>query len=72
MNKKELKRRKKSGYKYNGLQRYNRTYDFRKFKTIRDFGNDIRTNFINMYTTNNEQSQLGKYIEEFKSMTRPL
>ena len=33
---------------------YNKTYDFRKFKTIRSFGNDIKTNFINMYTANYE------------------
>ena len=50
---------------------YNKTFDFRKFKTIRAFGNDIRTNFINMYTANNEQDLLTKYIKEFKSITRP-
>ena len=27
---------------------YNKTYDFRKLKTIRLFGNDIRNNIINM------------------------
>ena len=27
---------------------------FRKFKTIRAFGNDIRTNFVNMHAANNE------------------
>ena len=37
-------------------KRYNKRYDFRKFETIRFFSNDIRTNFINMYTTNDEQN----------------
>ena len=27
---------------------YNKTYDFRKFKTIGVFGNEIRNNIINM------------------------
>ena len=27
---------------------YNKTYDFRKFKTLRVFGNNIRNNFINI------------------------
>ena len=30
----------------------NKTYDFRKFKTIRVFGNAIRKNIINMSMTN--------------------
>ena len=31
---------------------YNETYDFRKFKTIRTFGNNIRNSFINMSIAN--------------------
>ena len=27
---------------------YNKTYDSRKFKTVRDFGNEIRNNIINI------------------------
>ena len=50
---------------------YSKTYDFRKFKTIRAFGNVIRNNSINVYTANNEQNHLAKYIKEFKSKTRP-
>ena len=50
---------------------YNKTYDFRKFKTIRICGNNIRTKFINMNMANDEQNHLAKYIKEFKSMTRP-
>ena len=32
----------------------NETYDFRKFKTIRVFVNEIRNNIINMSMANNE------------------
>ena len=35
----------KSKMTYKG---YNKAYNFRKFKTIRAFGNNFRTNFINM------------------------
>ena len=49
----------------------NKTYDFRKFKTIRVFGNEVRNNIINMSMANDEQNQLSKHIREFKSKTRP-
>ena len=49
----------------------NKTYDCRKFKTIRVFGNEIRNNFINMSMANDEQEQLPEHIGEFKSKTRP-
>ena len=48
----------------------NETYDFRKFKTICDFGNEIR-NIINMSTANDEQDQLLRYINKLKSKTKP-
>ena len=48
-----------------------KTYGFRKFKTIRAFGKDIRTNFINMYMANDEQNHLPNYIGEFKNNTKP-
>ena len=48
-----------------------KTYDFRKFKTIRVFGNEIRNNIINMSMANDEQEQLSKHIREFKSKIRP-
>ena len=48
---------------------YNKTYDFKKFKTMRAFGDDITTNFVNMYTANDEQNHLANYIKEFKSDT---
>ena len=44
----------------------NETYDFRKFKTIRGFGIEIRNNIINM-----SMDQLLRRINEFKSKTRP-
>ena len=34
----------------------NETYDFRKFKTIRVFGNEIRNNIIDMNMANDEQN----------------
>ena len=40
-------------------------------KTTRAFGGGIRTSFMNMYTANDIQNHLGKYIKEFKSKTRP-
>ena len=49
----------------------NKTYDFRKFKTIRVFGNEVRNNIINMSMANDEQEQLSKHIREFKSKTKP-
>ena len=49
----------------------NKTYDFRKFKTIHVFGNKIRNNSINMSMANDEQNQLLKRINEFKSKTKP-
>ena len=36
----------------------NETSDFRKFKTIRVFGNEIRNNIIDMNMANDEQDQL--------------
>ena len=49
----------------------NKTYDFRKFKAVHVFGNEIRNSIINMSMANDEQNQLLEYIREFKSKTRP-
>ena len=46
----------------------NETYDFRKFKTIHGFGNEIRNN-INMSMANDEFKS--KMNLKFKSKTRP-
>ena len=35
----------------------NKTYNFRRFKTMHVFGNEIRNNIINMIMANNEQNQ---------------
>ena len=43
----------------------NKISDFRKFKTIRAFGNEIKNNVINDDMANNEQNKLLKHIEEF-------
>ena len=48
----------------------NKNYDFRRFKTIRVFGNEIRNNIINMSMANDEQDQLLRYNNEFKNKTR--
>ena len=43
----------------------NKTYDFRNFKTIRTFGNEIRNNVISLDTANIEQANLLSYISDF-------
>ena len=50
---------------------FNETYDFRKFKTIRVFGNEIRNNIIDMSMANDEQDQLLRYINKLKSKMKP-
>ena len=49
----------------------NETYDFRKIRTIRAFGNEIRNNIIDMSMANDEQDQLLRYINKLKSKTKP-
>ena len=49
----------------------NKTYDFRKFKTIRVFGNETRNNIINMSMTDGEQDQSLRRIKKLKSKTKP-
>ena len=46
-------------------------YDFRKIKTIRAFGNEIKNNVINDDMANNEENKLLEYIEEFSRSIRP-
>ena len=43
----------------------NKTYDFRNYKTIRAFGNEIRNNVISLDTANIEQANLSSYISDF-------
>ena len=43
----------------------NKTYDFRNFKTIHAFGNEIRNNIISLVTANIEQANLLSYINDF-------
>ena len=49
----------------------NETYDFRNFKTIRAFGNEIRNNIISLDTANLEQVNLLSYINNFIRKTKP-
>ena len=48
----------------------NKTYDFRNFKTIRTFGNEIRNNVIGLDTANMELASLLSYISDFMK-TKP-
>ena len=48
----------------------NKTYDFRNFKTIHAFGNEIRNNIISLDTANIEQANLLSYINDFMK-TKP-
>ena len=43
----------------------NKTYDFRNFKTIRAFGNEIRNNIISLDIANIEQANLLSHIYDF-------
>ena len=49
----------------------NETYDFRNFKTILAFGNEIRSNIISFDTANLEQANLLSYINDFIRKTKP-
>ena len=49
----------------------NKTYDFRNFKTIRAFGNEIRNNVIGLDTADTEQANLLSYIHDFTKKTKP-
>ena len=49
----------------------NITYDFRKFKTIRAFGNEIRNNIIDIDTANEKQNELLEYVTKFGRGTKP-
>ena len=49
----------------------NKTYNFRNFKTIRTFGNEIRNSVISLDTTNIEQANILSYVYDFSKKTRP-
>ena len=49
----------------------NETYDFRNFKTICAFGNEIRNNIISLDTANLEQANLLSYINDYIRKTKP-
>ena len=49
----------------------NRNYDFRNFKTIRAFGNDIRNNVTSLKAANLEQANLMAHLYDFTKNTKP-
>ena len=48
-----------------------RNYDFRGFKTIRAYGNDIRNNVTSLKAANLEQANLMAHIHDFVKNTKP-
>ena len=48
-----------------------RTYDFRGFKTIRAYGNDIRNNVISFKAANLEQANLLAHVQNFVKNIKP-
>ena len=48
-----------------------RIYDFRGFKTIRTYGNDIRNNVTSLAAANLEQSNLLAHFHDFVKKTKP-
>ena len=49
----------------------NRTYDFRGFRTIRAYGNDIRNSVTSLKAADLEQSNLMAHIQNFVKNTKP-
>ena len=49
----------------------NRNYDFRGFKTIRNYGNDIRNNVTSLPAANLEQANLLAHVKNFVKNTKP-
>ena len=47
-----------------------KTYDFRNFKTIRAYGNDIRNNVISLAAANLEQANLLARVHDFVKKTK--
>ena len=48
-----------------------RIYDFRGFKTISTYGNDIRNNVISLKAGNLEQANLMAHINDFVKKKKP-
>ena len=48
-----------------------RNYDFRRFKTIRAYGSDIRNNLTSLKAANLEQATLMAHIHDFVKNTKP-
>ena len=52
-------------------ERTSRNYDFRGFKTIRTYGNDIRNNVSSLKAANLEKANLMAHIHDFVKNTKP-
>ena len=48
-----------------------RIYDFRGFKTIRTYGNDIRNNVTSLAAANLEQANLLAHFHDFVKKIKP-
>ena len=48
-----------------------KTYDFRGFKTIRTYGNDIKNNVTSLAAANLEQANLLAHVQDFLKKTKP-
>ena len=48
-----------------------RIYDFRSFKTIHTYGNDIRSNVTSLKAANLEQANLMAHLYDFTKNTKP-
>ena len=48
-----------------------RIYDFRDFKTIRTYGNDIRNNITSLRAANLEQANLLAHFHDFMKKIKP-
>ena len=46
-------------------------YDFRGFKTVRTYGNEIRNNVISLAAANIEQANLLAHVQDFMKNTKP-
>ena len=49
----------------------NISYDFRGFKTVRTYGNDIRNNVTSLRAANLEQANLLAHVRDFAKNTKP-
>ena len=71
MNQKELKKENNVDKEKMLCKEHNKTYDFKKIKVIRTFGDAIKNGTITMYMAKDKQKQLAKSVREFTRKTKP-